>query len=140
MCIWFRIWALRPWNTKFWSVFAANWHFSVKLKANTFGFWAKIWNFLKPVKTYIWGHYLYLIPNLGCMTKKYRVWSVFATNWCFSVKPKVKPFWFWAKIWFFLNYKILYTGLLCVSDLEFWLYNQEIWSFSQFLPQTGVFL
>jgi hypothetical protein len=52
------IWALGPQNIEFRSVFLTNWHFSVKPKANTFGFWAEIRNFLKPVKTYIWDHYV----------------------------------------------------------------------------------
>jgi hypothetical protein len=28
---------------------------------------------------------------------------------------------------------------LCVTDLEYGLYDQEIHSISQFLPQTGIF-
>jgi hypothetical protein len=34
--------------------------------------------------------------------------------------------------------KILYTRPLIVTDLEFRLYDQEIQSFGQFLPQIGV--
>jgi hypothetical protein len=33
----------------------------------------------------------------------------------------------------------LYTGPLCVTDPECGLYDQQIWSFGQFLPQIGVF-
>jgi hypothetical protein len=47
--------------------------FLVKLKANPFEFWAEIWNFLKPIKTYIWDHYVYPIQSMDFATKKYRV-------------------------------------------------------------------
>jgi hypothetical protein len=30
-------------------------------------------------------------------------------------------------------------GPLCVTDLEYGLYDQEMWSFDQYLPQIGVF-
>jgi hypothetical protein len=38
---------------EFQSVFAANWYFPLKLKANTFEFEGEIWIFLKSVKTYV---------------------------------------------------------------------------------------
>jgi hypothetical protein len=40
---------------------------------------------------------------------------------------------------FFKTQKNLYTQPLCVIDLEFGLYDQEIRSFIQFLPQTDAF-
>jgi hypothetical protein len=39
----------------------------------------------------------------------------------------------------FKTHKNLYTGPLCVTDLEFELYDQEIQSFGPFLPQTNIF-
>jgi hypothetical protein len=35
---------------------------------------------------------------------------------------------------FFKTCKNSYTGPLCVTDLEYGLYDQKIWSFGQFLP------
>jgi hypothetical protein len=39
----------------------------------------------------------------------------------------------------FKTHKTLYTGPLCVTDMEYELYEQKIRSFDQFLPQIGVF-
>jgi hypothetical protein len=40
---------------------------------------------------------------------------------------------------FFEAHKNSYTGLLGTTDLEYGGHDTEIWSFGQFLPQTGEF-
>ena len=131
--------ASRPRNTEFRSVFVTNWHFSVKPKANAFGFWAKILNFLRPTKSYIQDHYVYPIWNMGVTTKKYRVSVSFCHKLRFSVKPKASLWILWRYLKFFKPGKNLYTGPLCITDPEYGYHDQEMRSFGQFLPQTGVF-
>jgi hypothetical protein len=63
---------------------------------------------------------------------------VFATNWRFSVKLKA-PLDFEPKFKSFKTHKNLYTERLCVTDLKYGFYDQKIWNFGQFLPQTSVF-
>jgi hypothetical protein len=102
------IWALRPRNIYFQSVFASNWCFSVKPKANTFEFWTKIWNFLKPIKTYIWDHYVNISRIWPLRLRNTEFWSVFVANYRCLVKPKANPFVFWAKICFLKPIKLTY--------------------------------
>jgi hypothetical protein len=40
---------------------------------------------------------------------------------------------------FLKTHKNLYTSQLCVTDPEYGLYDQEIMSFSQFMPEIGFF-
>jgi hypothetical protein len=65
---------------------------------------------------------------MGFTTKKYGVSvSFFLQSGVFLVKPKAKPFEFWAEIWFFLKtHKNIYIGPLCVTDKEYGHYDQEM--------------
>jgi hypothetical protein len=119
------------------SVFASNMHFLVKPNAIGFGFWAKIWNFLKPIKliymtimcnrSIIWGHG----EQIWCFGQ------VFATNWRFRSNRRLTPLDFEQK---FKPHKNLYTLPLCITDPKYGGHGQEIWSLGQFSPQTSVFL
>jgi hypothetical protein len=65
--------------------------------------------------------------------------SVFAANCHFLINPKVS-LWILSGNWNILKtHKNLYMRTLCEIDPEFEIYVQEIRSFDQFLPQTGVF-
>jgi hypothetical protein len=46
---------------------------------------------------------------------------------------------FEPKFIFFKAHKNLYTGQLSVTNSKYGLYNQEIRSFGQFLPQSSIF-
>jgi hypothetical protein len=66
------------------------------------------------------------------MVKKY---EVFVTNSHFSVQPNaIKPLDFGPKF-NFLNRKKLYTKLLCITNVEYGLHDQQIWSFDSFLTR-----
>jgi hypothetical protein len=49
--------------------------------------------------------------------------SIFAANQCFLVKSKATPLDFDANFYFVITHKNLYTRPLCVTDLEFGLYD-----------------
>jgi hypothetical protein len=59
--------------------------------------------------------------------------SIFVAKWSFSVKPKGYIWISSQNLNFFKTNKNLYMGPLCVSDLEYGIYDQKIWSFGQFL-------
>jgi hypothetical protein len=66
------------------------------------------------------------------MDKKYEVLVSFCDRQVFSVK-------IYIHFKFFKSHKNLYTRSLCITDLEYGGHGQEMWSFDQFLLQTGVF-
>jgi hypothetical protein len=76
---------------------------------------------------------------MGFTTNKYQVSVSFCCKQAFLVKLKANHFRFCAKIYFFKTRKNLYMGPLYVTDPEYCIYDQEIYSFDQFLPQTHVF-
>jgi hypothetical protein len=83
---------------------------------------------------------VYLIQNLGFTTKNIEFQSVFAANSHFFGKTDGKHLWILSQnLNLFKTRKNLYTRPLCVSDLEFGLYNQEIRSFGQFFAANSYF-
>jgi hypothetical protein len=96
--------------------------------------------FLKPVKTYVHDHYVYPFWNMDFITKNYRVSVSFCHNLAFFGKTEDQQLWILSRnLKFFKTRKNLYMGPLRVSDPEYGLYGQKIWSFGQFLPQTSIF-
>jgi hypothetical protein len=62
---------------------------------------------------------------MGFTIKKYRVPFSFCHKLVFSVKSKGNPFDFEQKFIFFKTYKNSYTRSLCVTDLEYELYDKK---------------
>jgi hypothetical protein len=87
----------------FWLVFVANIHFSLKLKANHFGFWVKTWYFSNPkkfmynTKTSNWDS---VSVSWGWNTDFWPVWTL---NRHLLVKWEANPFRFWGQSQYFFK-------------------------------------
>ena len=114
---WFGIWGSRQWNTKFLSVFAPNWLFSVKLWALDLWILSDNFSFSKTHKNSYTGPLCLTDRNMGITTKKYWVSVGFGPKQATFGKSIGVTYRFWAKSWvLFKTRKNSYTGPLCITD------------------------
>jgi hypothetical protein len=72
--------------------------------ANTYGFWAKIWKFWKPIQTHISDHHVLRIRNMGLMRRKYGVPDSFYRKLTIFGKMVAKHIWILSRKLIFLKY------------------------------------